>query len=278
MNRYSLLLLLLLILPTCAEQLTVRNRIFKGPVSGSGDQLMVGLTALVEAVGARVEQQEGRWLVSRPQSSPEAPAGEATVFVEGQPVASSGDPVMVNLQQFAAAYGLQLKASGDTVDVAVLPKGAKPGAAAASGPDLIVNGQFTEGPPVGEVGLPVGSKAIPGWTVTLPGVWRGRGNGGYFVHLVGLSAIAQDVYTRPGQEYDLYVTFYGKQKPGNELEITAEGQKAVTAASGVDQRATMRFRATGSKVRIQFRGLYPQKGTHAVSLLSVRVAEVLPAP
>lgn len=276
MQKLMCVLILLCCFPVTAEQVTIRNRIFKGPVSGSGEQLLVGLSELAEALGAKLEQRDGRWLVCRPPGPPAAPAGDATVWVEGKAVDSSGDPLMVNLQQFAAAYGLQLRASGDTLEVAVLPRGVKPGA--SEGPDLIVNGLFTDGPPVGEVALPAGSKSVTGWTVLSAGPWRGSDRGNYYIHITGLAALAQEVYTTPGRDYVVYFAFYGKSKPGNDLEVSAGNQKGVTSANGREQTGTFRFRATDPKTMLRFKSLFPGKGQHAVSLFSVRVSEVSPAP
>ena len=121
-------------LPLSAEPVYVRNKPFKGPASGSGAALMVGLKEIAEALELTVVEKNGGFLVHSEEGEPK----EGEVLVGGKPVASApGEAgVTVNLKEFVEAAGMVYrpnKAMG-TIDVSKgAASGSKPTAGAPQG-------------------------------------------------------------------------------------------------------------------------------------------------
>lgn len=104
--RYLGLVLLLLggmLTPLQAEEVWVRNKLFKGRVTGSGSAIAVELRAFAKAMKIDIDVQDGRVVF-----------GEASIAVK-----ESGGVEMVSLHEFSAASGLKVKANPSlgTIDV-----------------------------------------------------------------------------------------------------------------------------------------------------------------
>jgi hypothetical protein len=110
----------LLVLSLCAagwgDRLYVRNRPFRGNLSGNPSNLSTlttELEALVQALGFDLQQVEGNWVVRRKADDelPELTAGAGKLYVLGQEVAyqANGSSHVVNLSEFTEAAGGRLK-------------------------------------------------------------------------------------------------------------------------------------------------------------------------
>lgn len=123
-----------LCLPLAAEPIFVRNKPFKGPASGSGAALRVGLKEIAEALELSVVEKNGGFLVNSEDGEPK----EGEVLLGGKAVTSApGEAgVTVNLKEFVEAAGMVYrpnKAMG-TIDVSKgSANGSKGGAVAAQG-------------------------------------------------------------------------------------------------------------------------------------------------
>ncbi|MBN9420341.1 MAG: hypothetical protein J0I12_33140 [Candidatus Eremiobacteraeota bacterium] len=120
-------------LPLAAEPVFVRNKPFKGPSSGSGAALMVGLKEIAEALELTVVEKNGGFLVNTEEGEPK----DGEVLVGGKPVASApGDAgVTVNLKEFVEAAGMVYRPnkSMGTIDVS---KGSAAGSKSTAGAAL----------------------------------------------------------------------------------------------------------------------------------------------
>lgn len=119
MNRTIAALLLagMLVSPLAAEQVYVRNKPFKGAVSGQGASTMVELQGLAQALGLKVESVNGGWVVNQGADM----AGPGKVIVSGKEVQAQvqGESVLVNLKEFSEAVGARfvVNKSMGTIDV-----------------------------------------------------------------------------------------------------------------------------------------------------------------
>lgn len=138
----ALLLAVAIALPAGAQEIYLRNRPYKGPKSGRGAAVMVGLREIAQAFDLKVEEAEGRFYVGAP---PEGGAA-GDVYVEGTKVACAPgtDGPLVNLKEFSEAAGLTYKydKAMDSIDVVAGQKRQTAGPAgvgetAASGAILI---------------------------------------------------------------------------------------------------------------------------------------------
>lgn len=132
MNHWSKVVLLGLLVglaPLQAEQVYLRNRIFHGPVSGSGKSTWVGMKAFAEAMGLKVTQQGLTTILHPSDLSSVTDFGvseEGGVFVVGVKVESRPGPggeLMIPLVASAEAAGcrVQLNPSLGTIDVNLIP-------------------------------------------------------------------------------------------------------------------------------------------------------------
>ena len=139
-----ILVLFLLTSTLSAQELYLRNRPFKGAVSGQGEALLVDLQELTSALELAVKESEGITLVG--DSTTEG-AQSGDVVVEGQilkTTAAESGP-MVNLKEFSQAAGLNYRFSREmnTVDVSLPVAKGKVGAgayAATGGAPVVING------------------------------------------------------------------------------------------------------------------------------------------
>ncbi|MCA9791551.1 MAG: hypothetical protein KC910_07135, partial [Candidatus Eremiobacteraeota bacterium] len=119
--------------PAQADDLFIRNRPFKGAVSGSGAQMMVELAPLAEALGVQARAVGSGWLVTRDandQTGQEL-ASQGQVVVEGTSVTSNpgaDGAVMVNLAEVARVLGAKVTPNKElgTVDVYLVDRVATP--------------------------------------------------------------------------------------------------------------------------------------------------------
>jgi hypothetical protein len=123
-----LLLILALTAGLAAEPIYVRNRPFKGPASGSGAAMVVGLKEMAAALELKLVEKNGGYLIDTEEGEPK----EGEVLVNGKSLSSTPGETgpTVNLKEFAEAAGLVYrpnKAMG-TIDIA---KGAATGSKAA---------------------------------------------------------------------------------------------------------------------------------------------------
>jgi len=150
----ALSLVATLCLSLAAEPIYVRNRPFKGPASGAGQAMLVGLKEFAAALELNVVEKNGGFLVDTEEGEPK----EGEVLVNGKSlmtVAGETGPA-VNLKEFADAAGLIYRPnkSMGTIDISKAPGGkssaaaSSPGAAAAAaatpGQAIILN-QTTPG-------------------------------------------------------------------------------------------------------------------------------------
>lgn len=107
-----------------AEPIYVRNKPFKGPASGSGAAIMVGLKEIAEALELPLVEKNGGFLVNSEEGEPQ----DGEVLVGGKPVASApGDAgITVNLKEFVEAAGMVYRPNKSlgTIDIS---KGAASG-------------------------------------------------------------------------------------------------------------------------------------------------------
>lgn len=118
MKKYLLVAVALLSFTASADQLFIRNRPFKGNVTGVGKNLnliRIELPGLVEAAGCKLTEVSGNWVVHREEETaalPESAAEGVTgrLFVNGKEVAVSEDNGVkfVSLQEFTNAMGGKL--------------------------------------------------------------------------------------------------------------------------------------------------------------------------
>lgn len=116
-NLLSITIAAILCTGLLAEPIYVRNKPFKGPASGSGAAMMVGLKEIAEALELPLLEKNGGFLVNSEDGEPK----EGEVLVGGKAVASvPGDSgPTVNLKEFVEAAGLVYrpnKAMG-TIDI-----------------------------------------------------------------------------------------------------------------------------------------------------------------
>lgn len=113
-----------------AEQIYLRNRLFKGPVVGTGRNTMVGAVAFAEAMGLKITEQDGATILHPPEVRVGTDFGSVdagAVYVVGKKVESSAGPggaVMIPLFASAEAAGARAvpNRSMGTIDVNMLPK------------------------------------------------------------------------------------------------------------------------------------------------------------
>lgn len=119
-----ILLVLALTASLAAEPIYVRNRPFKGPASGSGPAIVVGLKEMAEALELRLVEKNGGYLIETEEGEPK----EGEVLVNGKSLSSTPGETgpTVNLKEFAEAAGLVYRPnkSMGTIDVS---KGAATG-------------------------------------------------------------------------------------------------------------------------------------------------------
>ncbi|MEW6280815.1 MAG: hypothetical protein AB1758_19525 [Candidatus Eremiobacterota bacterium] len=130
MNRFArtlsltLILGLVLSLAGWSEQVYVRNKPFKGQVSGAGKAVTVDLQGLVSAMGLTLTEVGGNWVVTaegEEASLPEGATGTGSIYFKGQAVGSApeGAATMVPLFDTATALGGSVKSNPGlgTIDV-----------------------------------------------------------------------------------------------------------------------------------------------------------------
>ena len=144
-----LVLFLLFALPCAqADQLYVRNRLFKGAIQRTDGKLWVELKPLVEGLGLPLQgdDQSGYWVSRNPAAT--AP-GAGKVWVEGTEIeCSSGPPICVPLETVASLLGARVVVNKDldTTDVSLAPaKNAVPaGSQLLSAPYNLVEYNYPE--------------------------------------------------------------------------------------------------------------------------------------
>lgn len=142
MKRTTVLALLgglLICAPLSAEQIYVRNRLFKGSVQGSGKSTKVGMKDFAAALGLSVAEQGGAfWLQATgdaaPEAGPDIVAGSVYILgkrVETEPGADG--ELMISLWEAAEAAGFRAQANPQlgSIDVNKMPS---PGTGAATRP------------------------------------------------------------------------------------------------------------------------------------------------
>lgn len=116
-----------------AEPIYVRNRPFKGPASGQGQAMMVGLKEMAAALELNVVEKNGGYLVETAEGEPK----EGEVLVNGKPItAVAGETgIAVNLKELVEAAGLVYRPnkSMGTIDISKAPGGKPTGTASAGG-------------------------------------------------------------------------------------------------------------------------------------------------
>lgn len=124
MRRLAFLMLFLAALLAAsaqADELYVRNRPYKGTVTGSGNQIAADLPGLLKALGAKVTVTDGVATVSTDGQEPDAVdlSGVTKLSLEGKDVPVEGG--MVKLKALADAWGVKLVVNKEmgTVDLAV---------------------------------------------------------------------------------------------------------------------------------------------------------------
>lgn len=129
MKKYLVVAVALLSLHASADQLFIRNKPFKGQVTGVGKNLgliRIELTGLVEAADLKLTEVSGNWVVHRPGETPALPETAAAgvtgrLFVNGKEIALIDDngTQTVSLLEFSNAMGgrLQHSPSTQTVDL-----------------------------------------------------------------------------------------------------------------------------------------------------------------
>lgn len=111
MRFFHLFFLFLLVLQPClGDELYIKNREFKGPASGSGASLQVGLEALIQALGLQSRKDSGGWLVSRQSIGSELSTVPGLVTVEGVtvPLLDNPEGPMVNLADFLKPLSMEV--------------------------------------------------------------------------------------------------------------------------------------------------------------------------
>lgn len=120
----QLLLVLALAASLAAEPIYVRNRPFKGPASGSGANIVVGLKEMAAALELKLVEKNGGYLIETEEGEPK----EGEVLVNGKSLTSTAGETgpTVNLKEFAEAAGLVYRPnkSMGTIDIS---KGAASG-------------------------------------------------------------------------------------------------------------------------------------------------------
>ncbi|MFN8611404.1 MAG: hypothetical protein U0931_27915 [Vulcanimicrobiota bacterium] len=111
------MLLLALAASLSAEPIFVRNRPFKGPASGNGPAMVVGLKEMAQALELNLVEKNGGYLIDSGEGEPK----EGEVLVNGKSLLSTPGETgpTVNLKEFAEAAGLVYrpnKAMG-TIDI-----------------------------------------------------------------------------------------------------------------------------------------------------------------
>ncbi|MBI3925109.1 MAG: hypothetical protein HY319_06180, partial [Armatimonadetes bacterium] len=133
-------LVALIAVSAAAEDLYVRNRPFKGAVSGTGAQMVVDVEALARALDARVHTNAGGGLYisfdsKKPPQLSEVPAG--MVWIEGQEVqvaAGPGGEKMVSLKAASELLGARVTPNKELGTVDVNKAVEKTGGSGSAGP------------------------------------------------------------------------------------------------------------------------------------------------
>lgn len=124
----ALFFLLCTTLFSSAQELYFRNKPFKGPTSGSWDQMMVGLKETAQIFELSTTEENGVYLVGDSQSSG-ATAGQVVVNGKAVSAVAGESGPMVNLKEFAAAAELTYKPNRELGGIDVI----KPGVGSAKG-------------------------------------------------------------------------------------------------------------------------------------------------
>jgi len=124
------LMLACLTLPSWADKLYVRNKLFEGYLTGSVrdlNSLEVDINEFARALGSQVEEVDGNWLVRVPQESGTGhhPSNAKKLYINGREVGFRQDyeRKLVKLQAVAEALGGRLVRHPEvgTIDFNLLP-------------------------------------------------------------------------------------------------------------------------------------------------------------
>lgn len=121
---------LLLVSSACAQSVFVRNHPFKGPMSGRGAELMVGLKEIAALFEVQVQQTTNGYIVGKYDGEPK----DGDVWVQNRLVSSvpgEGEP-LVNLKEFAEAEGYYFRIEKEFGTIEVNSTGSGPATAAAA--------------------------------------------------------------------------------------------------------------------------------------------------
>ncbi len=125
--------------PAWGEQVYIRNKPFKGAVSGKGPATAVELQALVAALGLQLTEVQGNWVVTAEGEAPALPpdaGGTGQVYFQNKPIttADQGGATLVPLIPTAQALGAVAKHNKDMGSIDVnLPVKAVSGSPGGSG-------------------------------------------------------------------------------------------------------------------------------------------------
>jgi hypothetical protein len=110
--------------PAWGEQVYIRNKPFKGTVSGKGPATSVELQALVTALGLQLTEVQGNWVVTSEGETAALPtdaSGTGQVYYQGKPIATAdqGGATLVPLISTAQALGAVARHNKDmgSIDV-----------------------------------------------------------------------------------------------------------------------------------------------------------------
>ncbi|MBI3924956.1 MAG: hypothetical protein HY319_05405 [Armatimonadetes bacterium] len=192
--------------PVCAEEIYVRNKLYKGHVVGKGATTQVELSELAAALHLQLRQAPngGCYATWRDDSTLGADlAGPSKVIVEGQemPTVEDGDRVLVNLKQFAEALGarFQINTGLDSIDVN-FPTAASAGSGAGYGSVWTINESGWRGTWTRQTGN------------TYDAVWKNAGQVEYATLTITVSGDHVKIERRPNE------------RSGNKTHYGYEGQ------------------------------------------------------
>ncbi|MCE7871222.1 hypothetical protein DYH09_12695 [bacterium CPR1] len=110
--------------PAWGEQVYIRNKPFKGAVSGKGPATAVELQALVAALGFQLTEVQGNWVVTAEGETAALPtdaSGTGQVYYQGKPIATADQAgaTLVPLIPTAQALGAVARHNKDmgSIDV-----------------------------------------------------------------------------------------------------------------------------------------------------------------
>lgn len=128
MYRLPVILLIALLLSNAlsAQEVYVRNKPFKGEVSGLGQDQRVNLEALATAVEMELKEVEGVLLIGEGEASQGEP-GQLVVNGKSLTLSDGDEGKMVNLKAFSEAAGLRYNHNRElgTVDISIPPPESK---------------------------------------------------------------------------------------------------------------------------------------------------------